>query len=1140
MKKLDLFAPLLRGGRSAVVLLLLAVAVFAVQSVRADGPAQPKKRMSIALTGATLDDVLQHIKRETGYLLLYNSNSIKAVKGITLHRQNAPVEEILREALHGTGLDFSISEDTIIIRVREADKASKSDAQGTAAPAPPQRVTLTGRVTNRATKAPIPGAMVHIKGTTVGTTTDPDGYYSLRFPNRPGTVVTVSFLGMESREIAYNNQTELDVQLLDKVESIDDVVVTGYAQVRKESFTGNTTRITQKEIVEVSPKRMIDAIQVFDPSFRLAENISMGSNPNALPEFYIRGQNSITTELNTSADISRQNLTNNSNLPIFILDGFEVDVEKIYDMDPMRVHSITLLKDAAATVLYGSRAANGVVVIESRAPEAGKLRVSYNLTGSVEMPDLSAYNLMNAREKLQAELDAGLYSFDATDFNENIYNKNETYYKKLNEVNRGVDTYWLSKNLRTAVNHQHSIYIDGGENDVRWGIELKYAGNKGVMRDSKRDTYGAGLFLDYRIGKFQLMNRASYDANRSTDSPYSFSQFSHMLPYNVPIDETTGNYLQNLRFGYSALNPLYEREYLNNFSRSNYRTLQDNFAINFYATPHFTAKAWITLSQRSYESRVFVDPLSASNSAFATPQELGSLTVNGSDTFSYDANLLFMYNRNFNKHFLNFSLGGNAVETSYTVDNIKYIGFSTGALNSPNDAAQVEGKPTESKNKTRLVGMFLSGNYTYDDIYLLDLSVRLDGSSEFGSDNRVAPFWAVGAGINFHNYKFLKGNKTISRLKLRGTIGTVGKVGYAAYSARSTYTTSSTSDWYSTGAGHVLYYMGNPDLGWEKTRVADVGIELGFFKDRLTFKASYYDKKTIDQITDVTSPSSSGFTSYKDNLGEVSNRGFELDLRYNFYRSKNLELTAFGKMAHNKNKIVKINDALKAYNELVQKQYDDYDDNSSQSKYAQTYTQYVEGGSIYAIYGMKSLGINPANGREVYQRPDGTITYDWNAADQVEIGNREPWAQGSFGLNARWKNISLFASFLYEFGGQRYNSTLVSQVENANLERYNVDKRVSTDRWKKPGDVAPLKDIKDRSLVTRPTSRFIQDYNTLQFNSLSISYDFPAKLVKRWGLGMLRLTANMEDLGYFSSVLQERGLDYPYSRTVNFTLNLTF
>lgn len=813
MKKLDLFAPLLRGGRSAVVLLLLAVAVFAVQSVRADGPAQPKKRMSIALTGATLDDVLQHIKRETGYLLLYNSNSIKAVKGITLHRQNAPVEEILREALHGTGLDFSISEDTIIIRVREADKASKSDAQGTAAPAPPQRVTLTGRVTNRATKAPIPGAMVHIKGTTVGTTTDPDGYYSLRFPNRPGTVVTVSFLGMESREIAYNNQTELDVQLLDKVESIDDVVVTGYAQVRKESFTGNTTRITQKEIVEVSPKRMIDAIQVFDPSFRLAENISMGSNPNALPEFYIRGQNSITTELNTSADISRQNLTNNSNLPIFILDGFEVDVEKIYDMDPMRVHSITLLKDAAATVLYGSRAANGVVVIESRAPEAGKLRVSYNLTGSVEMPDLSAYNLMNAREKLQAELDAGLYSFDATDFNENIYNKNETYYKKLNEVNRGVDTYWLSKNLRTAVNHQHSIYIDGGENDVRWGIELKYAGNKGVMRDSKRDTYGAGLFLDYRIGKFQLMNRASYDANRSTDSPYSFSQFSHMLPYNVPIDETTGNYLQNLRFGYSALNPLYEREYLNNFSRSNYRTLQDNFAINFYATPHFTAKAWITLSQRSYESRVFVDPLSASNSAFATPQELGSLTVNGSDTFSYDANLLFMYNRNFNKHFLNFSLGGNAVETSYTVDNIKYIGFSTGALNSPNDAAQVEGKPTESKNKTRLVGMFLSGNYTYDDIYLLDLSVRLDGSSEFGSDNRVAPFWAVGAGINFHNYKFLKGNKTISRLKLRGTIGTVGKVGYAAYSARSTYTTSSTSDWYSTGARTRPLLYGQPRSG---------------------------------------------------------------------------------------------------------------------------------------------------------------------------------------------------------------------------------------------------------------------------------------------------------------------------------------
>ena len=1130
MKKLALPTPLLRRGLRVVVLLLTAVSLFTFRTASAQEADHPKKRMSIAMTNASLDDVLQQIKQQTGYLLLYNSNEIKAVRGITINRQQAPVEEILREVLKGSGFDFSISEDTIVIRVN--DRPSNST--------PPQRVTLTGRVTNRATKAPIPGAMVLVKGTTVGTTTDADGRYTLRFPKRQNVVIAVSFLGMESREVAYNNQTELDVQLLDKVESIDDVVVTGYAQVRKESFTGNTTRISREQIVEVSPKHMIDAIQVFDPSFRIAENISMGSDPNSLPEFYIRGQNSITTELNNSADISRQNLTNNSNLPIFILDGFEVDVEKIYDMDPMRVHSITLLKDAAATVLYGSRAANGVVVIESRAPEAGKLRVSYNLTGSVEIPDLSAYNLMNAREKLQAELDAGLYAFDATDVTENTYTTNQTYYQKLNEVNRGVDTYWLSKNLRTALNHQHSIYIDGGENDVRWGIELKYAGNKGVMRDSKRDTYGAGLFLDYRIGKFQIMNRASYDANNSSDSPYSFSQFSHMLPYNVPIDETTGKYLQNLRFGYSTLNPLYEREYLNNFNRSNYRTLQDNFAINFYATPHFTAKAWITLSQRNYESRVFVDPLSSSNSSFATPQELGSLTVNGSDTFSYDANLLFMYNRNFNKHFLNFSLGGNAVENSYTVNNIKYIGFSTGALNSPNDAAQVDGKPSESKNKTRLVGMFLSGNYTYDDIYLLDLSVRMDGSSEFGSDNRVAPFWAAGAGINIHNYKFLRDHPVLSRLKVRGTIGTVGKVGYAAYSARSTYTTSSTSDWYATGAGHILYYMGNPDLGWEKTRIADIGLELGFFKDRLLFKASYYDKKTIDQITDVTIPSSSGFTSYKDNLGEVSNRGFELDLRYNFYRTKNLEMTLFGNMAHNKNKIIKINDALRAYNELVQKQYEDYDDNSTQSKYAQTYTQYVEGGSIYAIYGMKSLGINPANGKEVYLRPDGTITYEWNAADQVEIGNTEPWAQGSFGLNARWKNISLFATFLYEFGGQRYNSTLVNQVENANLERYNVDRRVSTDRWINPGDVAPLKDIKDRTLVTRPTSRFIQDYNTLQFNSLSISYDFPSKLVKRWGLGMLRLTANIEDLGYYSTVLQERGLDYPYSRTINFTLNLTF
>lgn len=300
-------------------------------------------------------------------------------------------------------------------------------------------------------------------------------------------------------------------------------------------------------------------------------------------------------------------------------------------------------------------------------------------------------------------------------------------------------------------------------------------------------------------------------------------------------------------------------------------------------------------------------------------------------------------------------------------------------------------------------------NYSYDNIYLADVSVRFDGNSEFGSEQRFAPFFSGGIGLNIHNYDYFKDLKWLDRLKIRTTYGVTGKVDFSPYEAQTIYQIIN-NEWYKTGIGAQLMAMGNKNLGWEKTGNWDIGVDLDIFKGLLQMDFSYYRKKTVDLVNNVTLPSSTGFTTYKDNIGEVMNKGFEIQLRSNVFQNEDWLVAVFANLAHNKNEILKISDSLKDYNNKVLAKYDDYDEawNRTDEKYSETYLQYVEGGSLTSIFGVRSLGINPADGREIFIKRDGSLTYDWSAADQVVIGNEEPKAQGTFGLNLRWKNFTLF------------------------------------------------------------------------------------------------------------------------------------
>ena len=1006
---------------------------------------------------------------------------------------------------------------------------------------PPHGNYVYGRVIEKLSKEPMVGVTIRLDGHSTGVITDINGCYVLTLPEKGGLVI-YSYIGFETRKIKVTSRQKVNVQMVEATESIQEVIVTGYNSMQKESFTGNTTKIEKEDLLKVNPNNLISAIQTFDPSFRIQENLAAGSDPNSLPQFVLRGQTGIgetTLGQTFTSSISREVLSGNSNLPIFILDGFEVDVEKIYDLDMNSIHSINILKDAAATAMYGSRAANGVIVIERRAPEAGKFRVQYSGVLSAELPDLSSYNLMNAREKLETERLAGLYDSNTPE----IDPYTNGYYQRLNNVLTGVDTYWLSQGLRTALNHKHSVFIDGGENDVRWGVELGFRGTEGVMKHSSRKNANAAFYVDYRIGGLQIKNKVTYTYNKSTDVPFnSFSDYSHLLPYMRLYDEN-GDYVRRLeKFDGASgtqVNPLYEINFYNSFDHSGYDEVTDDLSLNWRITDGLRLRGQFSVLMRNSTGDLYKDPASASYSA-STGNINGEKTESTQKRTVIDGSLSLMYNNTFKRHNLNICLSSNMRQTQSTASETRYRGFPGGDLVSSNYAAEVYGKPSSSDNTTRLVGALLTSNYTYNNIYLADLTGRIDGSSEFGSDKRWSMFWSTGAGINIHNYDFMKSNELFSMLKFRASYGLTGKTNFSLYSAKDMYQLQ-TDSWYPTGYGVFLYQMGNPNLKWERKYTLDYGVEIGLWHDKIYLKASAYDERTIDLITDYTIPSSTGFTSYKENMGKVKNTGVELELRARLYSDRNWLFQLYGSFARNKNTIVEISQAMRDYNKRVEELFSGYNpESSSDSKYAKTYLEYYEGASLTSIYGMKSLGISPTNGKEIYLRRNGDVTDVWSADEWTIIGDTAPKGQGSFGYTLSYKQLSMFASFLYTFGGDAYNNTLVSYVENADIKNDNVDKRVLLDRWQKPGDITTMKDIRDRNVTTGASSRFVQKNNTLQWSSLTMSYNFRPEQLKKLHLSDLRLSFTMNDLFYWSTIRQERGLDYPYSRSFNLTTNIIF
>lgn len=429
---------------------------------------------------------------------------------------------------------------------------------------------------------------------------------------------------------------------------------------------------------------------------------------------------------------------------------------------------------------------------------------------------------------------------------------------------------------------------------------------------------------------------------------------------------------------------------------------------------------------------------------------------------------------------------------------------------------------------------FFATNFIWKNRYVVDGSYRLSGSSKFGANYRYAPFWSVGVGYNLHNEEFIKKLGWVNTLRIRGSYGYTGSVKFDAYQAITTYKYSSDYIGY-TGVGAIPLGMANPDLKWQTTKKFNVGITSSLLHDRMNVNLDFYNEKTCDMLIDKSPPPSSGATSVKANLGSQTSNGIEFSLWGKIIQTRDWEWNLSVNGLHSKTVINKISEALKRKNEQ-----NATGQTSSGTISSSPLSQYREGESPSAIYAVRSAGIDPATGKEIYIKQDGSYTYTYDSKDQVSCGDTNPIMQGSISTMLKFRSFSLSASMSYRFGGDMYNSTRASKVEGVN-PKYNCDVRAFTERWKNPGDVVAYLDITTTGGSSDTyTDRFIEKDNELYLSSVYLQYNVPTSFLKKLHIQKLYVGVGTEDLFRITAAKYERGTSYPYSRKINMSASVTF
>lgn len=1016
-------------------------------------------------------------------------------------------------------------------------------------------VEVSGRVYDQDGE-PLIGVTVRLADSSIGTTTDINGKYLLNIPPATISDLLFSYIGMKDLVKKFRTQgsehVTCDVIMHPSENILNEVVVTGMFHRPADSFTGSSSTYDIKGLEESGNSNLLTSLKNVDPSFRIDNNLASGSNPNVMPSMQIRG----ATSLNLKGDYD-----GNPNQPLFILDGFETPIEKLFDMDMSRVTSVTVLKDASAKAIYGSKAGNGVIVVETRRPVEGRVRVYYMGTLNIDTPLLDDYNLMGARTKLEFEASLGMY--DRASTFESLQERHDLLKLYRDNIAQGVDTDWLKIATQTGVGTKHSIAVEGGDRHWRFQGGLMYNYINGVMKGSSRNVGNANFSVAYDNTSLRIRNTVDFTYTDAEDSPLGeFSDFINLNPYLKPYNVTGApeRILAHGEHGRPVYNPLYDatlagvadekyfelREALNiEWRMSQYLKMTGNFA---YTLKKSTRRDFLPFTHSSLE-----DPDDEGRYFLKGRYDKAHLTYT---TVTGNAGL--NYSQRIGSHFWFANAMVNLQSSSLRkhVYSTKYAPSNMPELYTLHDATPwlTEYFYDGIDQTTREIGFIGVGSYTFDNRYMADFSIRESGSSVFGRDNRWGCFWSVGAGWNIHNESFLDKVRWINRLKLRVSTGVTGTQAFNPYQARARYIYLDYL--YGNRYGAILSGLPNDALMWQKIHDTNLGVDAEFFH-WLNLKFDYFWQTTDNMLSDITLAPSCGFNTFKANLGQMKNQGFELTAAITPWRNSSVDgwVTLSFSAMHNENRIANINNLLETFNksqnraktlplQITDREVTRRDYEADRLVKTTPSTLYYEGCPTTAIWGVESIGVDPLTGRRIYLDRNGDITYTWNPDDQVIIGDTAPEVSGNITLTGGWKGFSAAVSFSYSLGGDIYNTTLINKVEN--VTGYdNLDRRI-LESWQKTGDIAPYRYLSittsDKMDYSRPTSSFVMKNNELVCNSLNVSYEFGRliKNIRSLGLQNLKLSVYINDLFRFSTVKCERGTSYPYARNYSFTIQASF
>ncbi|WP_417444360.1 SusC/RagA family TonB-linked outer membrane protein [Joostella sp.] len=954
-----------------------------------------------------------------------------------------------------------------------------------------QEKEITGVVTDSETGMPIPGANILVKNTTKGVVTDFDGNYSISAEE--GATLKFTYIGFKEEEIVVGSDSEINVAMQVSASQLDEVVVVAYGTQTKEEVTASVSTIDAKELTDVTSP---DVSTMLQGKVSGVQVIQGSGQPGSVPDIRIRGMSSIDGSVS----------------PLWVVDG--VIMHGTPNLNPNEIESLSVLKDASATSLYGSRGANGVVVVTTKQAKVGRSELTVSTRTGFSEFNQGNFEVMNSQQLYN------YYEGFGDTFNQN---DNEWYNPSL--LDRDYD--WIDNGTQTGFVQDHNLVFTAGTEKSKTYISLGYYDETGSIKGYEFDKLSFRINQDYKFGE-RLTLKPKIGLNYSTvdDRQHELHSMLTNMPWDSPYNES-GELVNPQEngvpwIGRDKSNYLYDLQWNN--SQSQEFNLYANFDLEFKITDHlkFISTNGYTLYRNDGKS--YVDP--ASNSGLADNGRLSQSTARRITRFT---NQMLKYSNLWGNH--SFTALAAYEYNDYVYDDFSATGqgivAGTDILNNAANPNSVGG----FKNEYALQSFLFNTNYKFDNRYLVQLSIRRDGASNFGEDNQYGTFYSASAGWNIHNEDFFNID-AINELKLRASYGAVGNRPSSLYPQYDLYSLDNT---YNGVPVTTPSQLGNEDVGWEKSFQSNFGLDLRLF-NRVGLTFDYYIKDTSDLLYFVSIPDVTGYSGYWENIGGVKNTGFEVFLDADVIRNEDFLWSVNFNIGVNTNEVTELleDQAIIKGNKRLN-----------------------IGQDINTWYMREWAGVDPENGDPLWEVVDQdtgevTTTNNWNDATQQEVGTSTPDYYGGFGTAFSYKGLSLSANFAFTSGNLIYNYSRELYDADGAYPTYN--QQVLADgwsRWEEPGDIATHPKLVNggNSLSNKVSSRYLEDGSYLRMRNLRLGYTLPSEWVTTMGMSNLNIYLsgdNLWTLTDFSGMDPEVGVDgtynalYPVSKRITLGLSLSF